>query len=99
MYEDSDESKTYSNGSGGGVFLFIILALVIGLFMIGCNKIPPKLQTFQISNELLTLQMSSCSQNDGVKYWEATFNKYGYVVKTSIICNNGMIKDFQVKDM
>lgn len=64
----------------------------------GAKRADPKLRIIQVSNETLTLQISSCNQNDGVKYWTVTI-KEGYVVKTSIVCNNGMVKDFEAKDI
>lgn len=97
MYDDDEYLKGLPS-SCNGILPCILIAIIFAICMVGCIKAPPKLRTIQIPNEALILQISSCNQNDGVKYWTVTIEE-GYVVKTSIVCNNGMVKDFEAKDI
>lgn len=102
MYDDSYEDE-YLKGSpdtGCGIFVCILLALLFGVFLIGCrDSRKDESRTVQVSEKTLSKQISACAQNEGVKHWEVVLNKYGYLVKTSIVCNNGMVKEFQSKDL
>lgn len=102
MYDDSYEDE-YLKGTpdtGWGIFVCILLTIIAGIFLAGCTKVPNvnESRTVQISEKTLNRQIAACSQNEGVQYWMVTV-KGAYIEKTMIVCNNGMIKEFQPKDM
>ena len=101
MYDDSYEDE-YLKGTpdcGWGIFACILLAIIGGIIISGCSDSPkPISRTVQVSEKALNRQIAACSQNEGVQYWTVTV-KGSYIEKTTIVCNNGMIKEFQTKDM
>lgn len=96
MYDDDYEDE-YLKGtpdSGWGIFVCILLAIILGVGMVGCSDSPvPKPLTSKVSSEVLKRQIAVCDNNEGLREWSITV-KSSYIVKTSVVCNNGMIKEF-----
>lgn len=96
MYDDTYEDE-YLKGTpdlGWGVFACVLLAIIVGIFTAGCtDSPPPKSVTSRVPSEVLKRQIAVCDNNEGLREWSVTL-KSSLIVKTSVICNNGMTKEF-----